>query len=166
MLGLMATPDRRRWLLIAGAVLLPMSALVLAGCSPVERSAVRVNHDGTVDFASCIALGDVTDIDATTHLRTAPNGSVDDATETRLTLEGTVTSLAVGQVITLRGLPQHWDRMDIYVDGTSESVGAPIERDAIVVGEWYWGDGPTLFGATFIPADRCTLLDGDGLPVE
>jgi hypothetical protein len=154
----------RKRRLAAVAAVVALSSIALVGCSPKERTAVRVNDDGTVDFASCVAVSVVTGVDATTHLRTGPHGSVDDATETRLELDVPLSSLQVGQVVTFRGVPERWDRMDIHVDALSTSVGAPIERGRIVIGEWYWGDAPGWF-ADFVPAERCALVDGDGLPV-
>jgi hypothetical protein len=167
MLGLMGEPRRHRSRLIATGALLAITTLALVGCSPVQRAAVRVNEDGTVDFASCVGLSDVIDVQGTTSLRTGPNGSVDDATETRLTFDGAISSLAVGQVITLGGLPEHWDRLDIYVRGSTDSVWTYAEDDQIEIGEWHWNDGPSFpFITSYVPEERCTLVDGEGLPVE
>ena len=141
-------------------VLAVSAALALSACSPVFRTAVRVNDDGTVDFASCNAVTDVTEAGGTTELRTGPNGQTNPDTEVTLVLTTAIAdldNLEVGQVVTFLGVPEEWDRMDLHVFSDDDSASAAIERENLTVGEWYWGDGAAF--TSYVPSGRCDLLE-------
>ena len=119
---------------------------------------MRVNADGTVDFASCVAVERVTGAEASTASRTGFFGEIDESTQIELPLIGSVNSLDEGEVISFRGVPDDWDRLDVWIEGTSLSIGKPFERDRVVIGDWYWDDNPSLF-SDFVPGQRCDLND-------
>ena len=126
----------------------------LSACSAVDRVAVRLNSNGTLDFASCNAVRNVTKVEAATTKRTGPNGQVDDRTAVALKLEMPVKNLAVGQVISFSGVPAKWDRLDIEVEGDSWAT-APTERNSLTVGQWTWNDeGPFT---SYNPSNKCAI---------
>jgi hypothetical protein len=134
-----------------------MAALVvLTSCSATPRTAIRVNADGTIDFASCVEVSSVTRITAFTVSRAGPNGQIDGSTEVQLDLVGEpVETLPIGRVITFEGAPETWDRLDVAVDGDDAWANGIAERDRIEIGDWYWGEEGPFSG--LYPTERCEL---------
>jgi len=114
--------------------------LLLASCSPMPSTAVRLNQDGSVDFVSCIAVDQVTAATAVTTRRTGWNLSIDESTAVSVDLVPPIDHLDSGQVIGFVGLPEQWARLDVYVDSIESGDGAYAyaEREDLEVGEWHW----------------------------
>lgn len=133
-------------------------AFLLAGCSPAERSAIRLNADGTIDFVSCVAVDGVSEASATTSFRSGPNGQVDDSTAVSVDLHPSIDHLDAGQGIEFVGVPGEWDRLDIYVKGSSSSDATfgHAERDNLTVGQWRWMDEDGILPSR---GKRCDIVD-------
>lgn len=118
----------------------------MVACTPAERSAVRLNEDGSVDFVSCDGVRDIVSATATTTLRTAPNRQIEDSSAQSVELDS-IDRLEVGRWITFVGLPDDWDRVEIIVEGSDRrdmtyGIG---ERDQLTVGQWRWaGEGSII----------------------
>ena len=122
-----------------------LTSALLVACSPADPSAVRLNEDGSLDFASCDAVDEVGEANATTTLRTGTFGKIDDSTSISVDLDSPIDQLPTGNYISFTGLPEGWDRLDIYVYTPTGGLGAYAyaEHDNLKVGEWRWLDGTT-----------------------
>lgn len=138
-----AHQDNRR--LLTGVGLSAIVATLLAGCTPELPSALRLNEDGSIDFASCDAVDSVGEAIATTSLRTGDFGKVDPSTEVSVDLDPPIEGLPTGNYINFDALPERWDRLDVYVYSTDGDLDAYAyaERENLKVGEWRWLDGTT-----------------------
>lgn len=121
---------------------------------------MRVNADGSVDFASCIAVENVASIEAETYMRTGLNQHLDDESLQPLAPPEGVQDLAVGEVITFTGMPEAWDELYVDVRGDRRVDGGASHGD-IVVGEWHWNDGLILgiFPGPMVPKERCEIVE-------
>jgi hypothetical protein len=137
-------------------VLVCAALLATAGCSAVPLVALRINGDGTVNIATCEATSGITSIEAYTSERNGPNNYVDEESRVDLIEPANLTSLDAGEVVTFSGMPDGWERLDIYMDSDTPQLAWILERDDAPVGDWYWNDGG-LFDSTY--PDRCELDD-------
>ena len=112
-----------------------ISCLVLSGCSPVVRAAVRVNDDGTVDFAACTTIVSVETAVAEVTLH-ADRGDRDAETRSLELVTG-LADVSEGETMTFSGLPEDWDELEVYVYGREGGAVKGIDRDEVIVGEWF-----------------------------
>jgi hypothetical protein len=128
-------------------------SLTLTACSPVVRTAVRVNDDGTVDFVSCFGMTELTYLEASSSVS-------DDDSDVQLR-QPTISQFDAGEIITFAEVPANWERIYIGIlgEGDAERVSGIARRDQVAVGEWYWGDGQPF--TDYFPEERCEIQDGD-----
>lgn len=126
----------------------------MTACSPVERTVIRLNADGSVDFALCTRASRITNLELVASPRN-DQGRIDEDAE--VSIHSDETELAVGQVVHFDGLPDEWDRLDFYVEpGRTSAWRASVEADQLTLGEWHWGDGAPL--TDYVPKERCELI--------
>ncbi|MFF2277294.1 hypothetical protein [Agromyces sp. NPDC058126] len=144
---------RRRHARAAVVVAIATSAVAgLSACSYVDRIAVRLNEDQTVDVLSCESLDEISgarvylDDDLSATLR------ADELTDS-------AGGLTQGDVIWLSEVPMggEWSILGLSVDGVLDSHGwtldGTFEREDLVVGEWVWARTGVFFGA--VPVEGC-----------
>ena len=121
-------------------------ALMLGGCSVIDRVAVRLNLDGSFDVATCEELDVVESMSAEVY---EWSDELEDFTP--LTIESIPTSISEGDVVRLEAPPAstNWDQMSFIVtgkiersSGTRESmISGAFNREDLVVDEWIWPSG-------------------------
>jgi hypothetical protein len=129
-----------------GAVVL----CALTGCSVVDRTALRLNKDGSIDFGSCDSLGNVSAV--TTYF------SARDSEEIPVPLERAPASVTEGSVIGLGAPPSYlaWDYVSVHVEGRGDTdLLAFSDRDELVVGEWRWAQTGIFIGT--VDVEGCDL---------
>lgn len=149
----MSTSRRR----ITAAAFCAVGAFALTACQYLPNVALRLNHDGTMDFGSCEMLDSVTSIDAAVYMRL-------ESAETRQALRAEVPAqpLDVGDVVHLGTAPppEEWDRVGVRIVGdfrdASSDVWGIFDQADLTPGEWQWAKSES---APFERVEHCDLGD-------
>ena len=127
----------------------------LSGARRFVRAAVRVNDDGTVDFAACTTIVSVETAVAEVTLH-ADRGDRDAETRSLELVTG-LADVSEGETMTFSGLPEDWDELEVYVYGREGGAVKGIDRDEVIVGEWFWGYGLSFFPTIYATDARCQI---------
>lgn len=131
-----------------------VGSLLLSGCSPVVRAAIRINSDGTLDFAACTTIVEVQTAVANATSQSDPG---DDDQPRSLELVTDLSDVREGQVVTFSGLPEDWDEVEVFVYGKRGGAVQGVRYDKVEIGEWYWDDGWSLIPTIWATEERCAI---------
>ncbi len=120
-----------------------MVALVLlSGCSVVQRTAIRLNDDGTLDFGSCETLSSISTVTA--------NYVAESGEQFPITVDEAPDSVLEGTVIHLGAPPAavRWDSVSVDISDDSEQfvLSGDSYREDLTVGEWRWAQSGIFIG--------------------
>ena len=128
----------------------------LTGCQAVDRIAIRLNEDHSVDLLSCETLDRVTS--ARVYLDEDLSASFDPDV-----LIDSTGGLEQGDVVHLTDAPlsDDWKILTLGIDGTFDSRDWTIDgffpREDLTVGEWTWARTGIFIGT--VAVDGCEAND-------
>jgi hypothetical protein len=129
------------------------AVMLLSGCSVVQRTAIRLNEDGTLDFGSCEVLSNVSAVTA--------NYAAESGDQFPIAVDEPPTSINEGTVIHLGAPPMavRWDSVSVYVSDDSEqfALSGDSYREDLTVGEWRWAQSGIFIGTVDVTV--CDLDD-------
>gem|GEM_PF-5299246 len=133
-----------------------MTALLgsLTACQYLDRTAVRLNADGTLDVAICETLEAVASAEMQYNVR----GS--DAPPTTATPDTLPGRLEEGTVLDFGAVPSadDWDRLFFTVTGTDErTVSGVFDLRSMRHDEWTWANQGMLM--LFADVEHCELRE-------
>ena len=138
-----------------------MAVVVLAGCQAVDRTALRLNEDGSFDFGVCGSLSDITGGEVLSYLDES------DASPDRvyLSTDDLPEDLNAGDIVHLPAPhSDDWDRVQVailgdYTSRAGEAYATTMtglfERGNLQVGEWSWARSGVFIGT--VPVEGCDL---------
>ncbi|NYD66373.1 hypothetical protein [Agromyces atrinae] len=147
---------------IVAAALACAGVILLTGCQEVDRTALRLNEDGSFDFATCHVLSSITDVNAVAYERA--DGEL--ASSPVLTSSDLPSEVAPGDVIHLSApSSDEWDQVSVVLEGVhttrqgegiSWTIDGLFNRDDLDVGEWSWAKTGVFIGN--VPVESCELI--------
>ena len=130
-------------------------AVVLTGCSYVNRVAARLNSDGSLDFATCDER-DIDGLEVNWEFIDVPSNDDDlvPAVTTPVTGE-----IKVGDVFHLDGLAPEGDWVRVSVNGVEGGSYAHLygafSASDLAAGEWVWNQTGVFVGT--VDVQHCDL---------
>lgn len=126
-------------------------AVLLAGCSYVNRVAARLNADGSLDFATC----DARNTDSFDVEWIGPDGeTVADPTSTSV-----VGDVATGDVFHLdaRTPTAEWEFVSVRSEGLANegNIAGHFAASELAAGDWVWNQTAIFIGT--VDVEHCEL---------
>lgn len=147
-------PNSRRKRLLSAAVIASVVLISLTGCQYLDRTAVRLGSDGSLDVASCEPLDELSTTEIDYYVRSEGHPAV------TVRAPNPPSRLDEGTVVSFGPVPsdEEWDRISFSMVGSDGwTVSGIFDRAALSPDEWVWANQGVLF--FFADVEHCAILE-------